>query len=92
MLALKKCYATSETTLSSALLCVVVGVRCRCRCRCRNLSAQKLKENGPIFTEILKFQSGKLIINQIPVFHMLMLYRDKYESGIQLIMKSPFLK
>jgi hypothetical protein len=29
---------------------------CRCRCRCRELSAQKLKENGPVLTELLNFQ------------------------------------
>ncbi len=29
---------------------------CRCRCRCRELSAQKLKENGPVLPELLKFQ------------------------------------
>ncbi len=27
-----------------------------CRCRCRELSAQKLKENGPVLTELLNFQ------------------------------------
>jgi hypothetical protein len=30
--------------------------RCKCRCRCRELSAQKLKENGPVLTELLNFQ------------------------------------
>ncbi len=30
--------------------------RCRCRWRCRELSAQKLKENGPVLTKLLNFQ------------------------------------
>ena len=30
--------------------------RCSCRCRCRELSPQNLKENGPVLTELLKFQ------------------------------------
>ncbi len=36
-----------------------------CRCRCRELSAQKLKENGPVLTELLNFQ----FLCQIPVFY-----------------------
>jgi hypothetical protein len=38
---------------------------CSCTCRCRELSAQKLKENGPVLTELLRFQ----ILGQIPVFY-----------------------